>query len=622
MRIVFEDSWIREECHALFPQLETHAWLDWEEHLEAEGFAPEPGFTEALQQFEQSVRQAPAETGDWWATLLQLRGAPLNTVDDAEFCFSFLPDTPKNAFLKKLMLLYLESGLAAGDRTARTQAAIEQSKGDPARDCVFIRGTTPSPLFAELARAHSHADARETWQWNPTEDSHPAFAAPVFEGTQVALLDRIADEVRKAQGRGKIPRVHFAGSDAARAYLRYRLAHLGLDAVTVLPFHPLPHSPGNVSLFFFQAEEKETSVLALDALERYRLRTAGFALPEAEPRKQRFETYFSALAERAVGQRRVFLTTNPHIPGLRVRALSRRRPPLPSRLPVFEKTLSPLPVLPATALEVFQSCPAKFYFTQLLRLRPKEDPSERFALTFGNLVHETLEKAFRLGPWREITAAVLQREFDTLLARDREQWKEFPWFEVALRKRFAPLTEAIPRLEGEMRAALGEMSPIRYEDSFEIQTSGLRLRGRLDRVDRVGESVIVLDYKTGSVDFSPEQVKKGTSFQALVYALAARERFGSVAGVLFYDLKKAEVRRGMVRAETLPPTAAKALTRGHTLSAENWDALLAAGEAHLAALGTQIASGEYPAHSSDAECAYCEFGDLCRQHYGWSGGAL
>ncbi|MBY0371288.1 PD-(D/E)XK nuclease family protein [bacterium] len=622
--VVFEDKQMRDACRAAFASLPTEHWLSWEEALELRGEAEPEGFAEASAAFQQSLRQAPAETGDWWLTVEQLRGAPLNTPEDVDFCFSFLPETPKNQFLQKLVRLYVESELATADRVARTLRLIEACRhGESAEPAVFIRGASPSPLFAEWAGLSSgipgQSALRETWEWEPEPVEGALFSAVPLSASAVTSLDRLAAKAAAFSEKGIEPRLHFSGSAASSAYLRCRLASHGISNPQILPLHPLPGAAGSVSLFFLQTEERETNRLALDSLERRRLRDAGFHLPEAEPKTIRHAEYLQTLKARSAGHR--FFFHAGEAPNGDWKSLAPRPSASEKRRMNYICPPNAGGPLSASSLDKFADCPTQFYFSHRLRLAPRLDTADSFALIFGNLVHGTLEKVFKLGSWREATPERLEEIFQTLVEERRAEWTDVPWFEAAFKKRFAPIAAQVLRLETDLRTALGELNPYRFEEAFEIETSGLRLRGRWDRVDQTAQGqAIVIDYKTGTVDFSPEQIKKGTEFQALIYALAARSRFGSVAGVLFYDLKQGEVRRGLARADALPPTAAKALTRGHTLSAEAWDALLETGEKHLTALGQRLAQPEHPPTPSDKACDRCGYGDLCRQRHGWTGG--
>jgi len=60
---------------------------------------------------------------------------------------------------------------------------------------------------------------------------------------------------------------------------------------------------------------------------------------------------------------------------------------------------------------------------------------------------------------------------------------------------------------------------------FEISIGDIRLRGRIDRIDREGSSYTVVDYKTSKKAPSLNELKK--DMQLLVYALAVKDMYGN-----------------------------------------------------------------------------------------------
>ena len=73
------------------------------------------------------------------------------------------------------------------------------------------------------------------------------------------------------------------------------------------------------------------------------------------------------------------------------------------------------------------------------------------------------------------------------------------------------------------------------ERSFEITLGGVRVKGRLDRIDRIaGNRVAIIDYKTGKPR-TEDHARK--SLQLSIYALAAREKWDYEAErLVFYNL--------------------------------------------------------------------------------------
>ncbi|MGH7944943.1 MAG: PD-(D/E)XK nuclease family protein, partial [Opitutaceae bacterium] len=160
-----------------------------------------------------------------------------------------------------------------------------------------------------------------------------------------------------------------------------------------------------------------------------------------------------------------------------------------------------------TALKDYLSCPFRFYLTRVLRMK-SVDPlkSELDALDFGILCHSALE---RIGSDPGLRACidgdVLRAEVLHQLDRDvQERYGQLLSLPLLIqiesaRQRLAKLAE----LQAAERAAGWEI--IHVERPFELELSGLIVRGKIDRIDRHAETgaVRVLDYKTSDKSNPP-----------------------------------------------------------------------------------------------------------------------
>jgi ATP-dependent helicase/DNAse subunit B len=82
--------------------------------------------------------------------------------------------------------------------------------------------------------------------------------------------------------------------------------------------------------------------------------------------------------------------------------------------------------------------------------------------------------------------------------------------------------------------------------------------------------------------------------------------------MLFYDLKKGELRRGLAHEEFISSDAKRELTRGHTLNGEKLDKLLAAGKESLEKYSKKILEGDFTPAPSSESCRFCEAHTFCR----------
>jgi ATP-dependent helicase/DNAse subunit B len=249
-----------------------------------------------------------------------------------------------------------------------------------------------------------------------------------------------------------------------------------------------------------------------------------------------------------------------------VAALSPAPPPAPVgplRRPAALAALARRDSVSASALERFAGCPVSWLVEDVLRpVALEPDPEQMIQ---GAYAHRVLELTFarlreRTGD-RRVTPANLG-EAELILLEALEQ--EGPRYVGPLDR--ARVRAAVRRLEFELLRHLRYESeldtgfePEALELAFggdgqpEVELGdGLRVRGRIDRVDRHGDAVAVRDYKRGRVtDYAAHAWQRKGRLQAALYMLVA-ERLLDVEAVagLYTPLAGTDRRsRGAVSAE-------------------------------------------------------------------------
>jgi hypothetical protein len=215
-------------------------------------------------------------------------------------------------------------------------------------------------------------------------------------------------------------------------------------------------------------------------------------------------------------------------------------------------------VLSPSRLELWAGCPFRYFLSQVLHLRERDDPEREVELNpaeRGTLVHLILEHFFAEvlqrpeGPppptqaWTELDRrrmAELAEVAFTDVERRGITGRPLTWRRTKTDV-LADLDEFLSRddehrSEGRLTPAAAEMAfGIGEEPPVAVELPNgktLRFRGKADRVDvREDGSVTAIDYKTGS-DFKftklkEDAVRAGTVLQLGVYAEAARARFGA-----------------------------------------------------------------------------------------------
>ena len=192
-------------------------------------------------------------------------------------------------------------------------------------------------------------------------------------------------------------------------------------------------------------------------------------------------------------------------------------------------------MLSAAAIEAFADCPVKWLVDRLLRPEALEPDAE--ALVRGSFAHQVLDQVYtRLrdlpGAPRRVTRENLPDAERLLLEALRELQASFPISPDRTRVR-----TAVRRLEFDLLRYLrreaesaSRFEPDQLEREFgedgapvSIGIEGLRLRGRIDRVDTHGGKALVRDYKSGKGAYPVDSWARDNRLQVAIYMLALRE---------------------------------------------------------------------------------------------------
>jgi RecB family exonuclease len=179
----------------------------------------------------------------------------------------------------------------------------------------------------------------------------------------------------------------------------------------------------------------------------------------------------------------------------------------PDALPL-EGLPPPLLVAYPSRLTTWLDCPRRYRFSYVDRPPPPKGPPwahNSFGATVHNalktwatspLVHRTVEAASRLIDLHWITDGY----------RDEAQQR-------TQRERARAMTTAyVAQLDP-------EDEPVGVERTVSAKLPGLALSGRVDRIDRRGDELVVVDYKTGRAPLTADDARG--SLQLAMYAVAA-----------------------------------------------------------------------------------------------------
>jgi putative RecB family exonuclease len=240
-------------------------------------------------------------------------------------------------------------------------------------------------------------------------------------------------------------------------------------------------------------------------------------------------------------------------------------------------------------LAAYEDCPRRYRFTYVDRPAPQKGPPWAHN-SLGASVHTALKNWYALPPDRRSAAALptlLKATWVSEGYRDQDQER-------------AAFRRALGWLEGYVAALDPADDPVGVERVVAVRTPTLALSGRVDRIDRRGDDLVIVDYKTGRTGLDSDDAR-GSRALAL-YAYAVQRVF----------------RRRCVRVELhhLPTGTVAAHDHGdeslarHLRRAEDTARDAAAAEAALAA-GTSPDEA-FPA-APGRICGWCDYRRVCAE---------
>jgi RecB family exonuclease len=232
--------------------------------------------------------------------------------------------------------------------------------------------------------------------------------------------------------------------------------------------------------------------------------------------------------------------------------------------------------LSASAIEIYEECPLRFKLEREWNL-PRDVSA---SLHYGAAMHGVLRTFYDAQRYqREIGDDELIEQFRAALASagiaDRYQ------YELYLRQGIEQLRQFI---DSARQAPPPEV--IETERRFELPVGGVKLAGRIDRMDRLSpDAVAIVDYKTGK---PKSQEDADQSLQLSLYALAARDALGKRADrLIFHNLEN-----------------------NTPVCTTRTDAELEAAKVRVQKAAEGIARGEFPPNPK-YHCSFCPYRNLC-----------
>jgi DNA helicase-2/ATP-dependent DNA helicase PcrA len=181
--------------------------------------------------------------------------------------------------------------------------------------------------------------------------------------------------------------------------------------------------------------------------------------------------------------------------------------------------------LSASDLDLYLTCPLKYKFRRVFGIPQEPTINQRF----GILIHSVLERFHKDGGEEEGDG--LERLMDLF----ESGWRRSGFGSSDDELQFRDRAREAMRLYWE-RERDAEGAPVWLERKFDIRIGAHRVRGRVDRVDRLADgSYELIDYKTG---LRKSEAELENDLQLALYRLAAREAWEieAATGSYYYVL--------------------------------------------------------------------------------------
>jgi len=251
---------------------------------------------------------------------------------------------------------------------------------------------------------------------------------------------------------------------------------------------------------------------------------------------------------------------------------------------------APLSAKETLTLSYFQvddylSCPLKYKFRHVLRVPVQP----HHALVFGRILHNAIHFLLRKKmTGKEVSEEDLYREYERtwvnegFLSREHEEARKKAGREAL--KRFFRREQASGRV------------PEFLEKSFKWQGDRVRFIGRWDRIDRMEDGAVIVDFKASAVKNQKDADKKASdSLQMDIYALSFLETM---------DCPLVETQLHFLESDLI----------GHARKAEKE---LERARQKIAAAEEGIRSRDFPAKPDWHNCSYCDFKAICPSSYAY-----
>lgn len=218
----------------------------------------------------------------------------------------------------------------------------------------------------------------------------------------------------------------------------------------------------------------------------------------------------------------------------------------------------------ASSIDTFLSCKAKFYFSHILQLQETFDDDDLNPISIGNLSHKVLYNYFKHYRGKNYEPKDCQAELEAIYQLidneipkpSKSVWLQKEQIKYAMKKFFEHNFFTITN-----RTIEDLEFPL--ETNILVNEKIFRIRGRLDKLDKINNQFIIVDYKTGlpkepKIEFLPlrenrdQWLRNIKSFQLPIYSFLLKNAIGAQSIKFeFWGLKDSQIKSFDINDELL-----------------------------------------------------------------------
>ncbi|WP_419763819.1 MAG: PD-(D/E)XK nuclease family protein [Arcobacter sp.] len=199
----------------------------------------------------------------------------------------------------------------------------------------------------------------------------------------------------------------------------------------------------------------------------------------------------------------------------------------------------------ATSLKKYLECKRKYYLEYIYKIKEHNTSLKPRGYELGSMVHKTLESAYKSFEVKNIDFELIKSLFEKHINHNP--------FLLLDKEVFLKRLNAFVEFENK-RFEDKNLEVLEIEKDFKFDFNGIVLKGSIDRIDKLDDQYLLIDYKTSSnlkID-SLKTYDKSADFQLEFYYLACRELFGyDKIKAYYYDLNSSRLLEEVVLQEKI-----------------------------------------------------------------------